>query len=61
MYNMNNSFWGLLNIIFNNVIKIVMFLMINFEWVLYDGKCKLNVKIAEMSKHNTYSVKTTNI
>jgi len=61
MYNMNNSFWGLLNIIFNNVIKIVMFLMINFEWVLYDGKGKLNVKIAEMSKHNKYPVKTTNI
>jgi len=36
-------------IVLNSVVKLLMFLKIDYKWALYDGKGNLNV---EMSMHN---------
>lgn len=41
-----------LEIIFQFVIKLLIFLKINFKGALDDGKGNLNVKIGEMCTHN---------
>ncbi len=48
---MNYSF----KITFNIVIKLSVFVKINFKWVLDDGKANLNVKTGEIGMHNQIS------
>ncbi len=53
MYSMKNRylFWDLIKISTNTFVKLLMFLKINYKWVLDDRKSDLNVKIIEISKH----------